>query len=232
MPEPFAQVVALKLVHGLDPVQIGRALRIPPTTVRTRLHRGLARLRGMLPAGMASAAALALPADALAAVRAAVLRAATEQAAVAAVGVASSSISTGVVMTKKAGWLLAVLVGLVALAVLPWLGAAAEDAGDSRPAPRVAVGAERPAPGAVRSDGVVGDAQRDVVADVAAEGWHVFGRITAEDGDGRQRPVDAALVELVVRRGDVRERPAEVRSDTDGWFRLPLAALGSYSALA
>lgn len=71
---PYRDVLVLRLVHGLPPTGIAHALGRPPATVRVQLQRGLERLRGLLPAALATALAVALgEGRGLAATRAAVL---------------------------------------------------------------------------------------------------------------------------------------------------------------
>ena len=60
LPLPYRQVLRLRLVHGLRPVDIARSLEVPVGTVRAQLHRGLEQLRGALPAGVAGLAGLVL----------------------------------------------------------------------------------------------------------------------------------------------------------------------------
>lgn len=81
LPDGFRQVCILRLVHGLEPVQIARALGVPQSTVRTRLHRGLQRLRAALPASLAGALTVALLGTAASATTLAVARAAVVEVA-------------------------------------------------------------------------------------------------------------------------------------------------------
>jgi len=53
LPLPYRQVLRLRLVHGLRPVDIARSLEVPVGTVRAQLHRGLEQLRTALPLGVA-----------------------------------------------------------------------------------------------------------------------------------------------------------------------------------
>lgn len=55
LPPPFREVVTLHVQHGLTAKEIGEALGRPAGTVRTQIVRGLDRLRGLLPAGLATA---------------------------------------------------------------------------------------------------------------------------------------------------------------------------------
>lgn len=66
LPLPYRQVLRLRLVHGLQPVQIARALEVPVGTVRAQLHRGLERLRTVLPAGLGGIVAALLGGEAVA----------------------------------------------------------------------------------------------------------------------------------------------------------------------
>ena len=45
---PYRSVVVLRFYEGLQPRQIARRLEVPVATVKSRLHRGLAQLRGRL----------------------------------------------------------------------------------------------------------------------------------------------------------------------------------------
>ncbi len=79
LPQPYRELLHLRLLHGLNPLQIARAKGIPVETVRTQLKRGKAQLRGILPRGLLPSAtvpllaALATGSRGLAAVRAEVL---------------------------------------------------------------------------------------------------------------------------------------------------------------
>jgi RNA polymerase sigma-70 factor (ECF subfamily) len=74
MPQPYREVLLLRLVHGLEPTAIAHTLGRAPGTVRTQMQRGLELLRGALPATLATGLALLLtPGRGLAATRAAVL---------------------------------------------------------------------------------------------------------------------------------------------------------------
>ena len=53
LPERYREVLTPHLHDGRRPEDIARALRRSPGTVRSQLHRGLARLRRALPAGLA-----------------------------------------------------------------------------------------------------------------------------------------------------------------------------------
>ena len=89
LPRHYRQVLTLHLVHGFSSVQIAHALACPVATVRTRLHRGLERLRALLPVGLAACVASVFTGRGLAAVRETVFGEAAAlgiPAAVAAVG--------------------------------------------------------------------------------------------------------------------------------------------------
>lgn len=60
LPAQYEQVLTLRLVHELSPTAIAHALGCPPETVKTRLKRGLERLRRHLPAGLATSLAVLL----------------------------------------------------------------------------------------------------------------------------------------------------------------------------
>ena len=63
LPLPYRQVLRLRLLHGLRPIEIARALEVPVVTVRSQLHRGLQQLRAALPAGVALATAMLFVGD-------------------------------------------------------------------------------------------------------------------------------------------------------------------------
>ncbi len=48
LPEPYREVVLLRFYEGLTPKQIAASLKVPAATVRTRLHRGIGKLRESL----------------------------------------------------------------------------------------------------------------------------------------------------------------------------------------
>jgi RNA polymerase sigma factor CnrH len=113
LPEPYQPVVRLHVLHGLDAGAIAASLQRPGGTVRTQLLRGLARLRELLPVGVAGVLAGLLPTTGLAAVRTNVLAAAAPR------GGAPVTASLAVVARPSTAWLalLAVSIGL-----LWWLG--------------------------------------------------------------------------------------------------------------
>src|SRR5690606_31948404 len=76
LPPPYREVAILRLVHGLEPIAIARALGRPAGTVRVQCLRALEQLRRALPAGLAGAVALLAPGRAWAAVRAGVIESA------------------------------------------------------------------------------------------------------------------------------------------------------------
>ncbi|MFO1077198.1 MAG: sigma-70 family RNA polymerase sigma factor [Planctomycetota bacterium] len=96
LPLPYRQVLRLRLVHGLQPIEIAQSLEVPVGTVRARLHRGLTQLRGALPSGIGAAVAVLFAGDGelLAQVRVRVLECAGAGAPVAA-ATATRAIVTG-----------------------------------------------------------------------------------------------------------------------------------------
>ncbi|MEM7202375.1 MAG: sigma-70 family RNA polymerase sigma factor [Planctomycetota bacterium] len=112
LPPTYRQVLLLKLEHGLEPAEIGEVLDVPAGTVRMRLHRGIARLRGLLPVGAAMALlglGLRAAPRGLPTVRAAVL------ARLPALAPASAPLLIGGALLKK----ITLAVGLLAL-VAAW----------------------------------------------------------------------------------------------------------------
>ena len=55
LPEPYRSVLVLHLKDGLDSQEISRRLARPPATVRKQMERAIARLRVVLPLGLATA---------------------------------------------------------------------------------------------------------------------------------------------------------------------------------
>lgn len=91
---PSRQVLALRLVHGLEPTAIAHALGRKPSTVRMQLKRGLELLRTLVPAAGALLATIVVEGRGLAAVRTHLLDAAATTAAA-----SSSAAATGVSTT-------------------------------------------------------------------------------------------------------------------------------------
>ncbi|MDF1838314.1 MAG: sigma-70 family RNA polymerase sigma factor [Planctomycetota bacterium] len=69
LPEKYRAVLEPHLGRGQSPSAIARELGASPATVRVQLHRGLAQLRDLLPAGIAGGLALTLTERGLAQVR-------------------------------------------------------------------------------------------------------------------------------------------------------------------
>lgn len=112
--EPYTTTLRRHLFEGLAAVDLARELGVPAGTVRMRLHRGLERLRELLPAGLGTAgiatvaAPLLLTDSARAAMR--------EQVLAKAVAVGGA---VPVAHTTAAGWLAAVLL-VAALVPIVW----------------------------------------------------------------------------------------------------------------
>lgn len=120
---PSQQVLALRLVHDLEPTQIAHALGRSPGTVRMQLKRGLERLRELVPAGVATLlAALVVEGRGLATVRASVLEAASHAAATASTTATVTGVSTTATGASTATTL-STLTG--AIAVKHWIALAA-----------------------------------------------------------------------------------------------------------
>ncbi len=119
LPLPYRQVLRLRLVHGLRPVDIARSLEVPVGTVRAQLHRGLEQLRGALPAGVAGLAGLVLAGEGmvLAQVREHVL-ASVGGKATAAVAGSSQVLRVGGMLAMNAKTMTALVAALVVLACL------------------------------------------------------------------------------------------------------------------
>ncbi len=147
--KPYREVLALRHVHGLSAVEIARALDRPLGTVHAQLHRGVERLRGVLPATFAAAFCALLDSPALSACRARVIAAAVAERAVPP-GVL---ILGGFAVSKLAAVAMALTVLLAALwlVVLPERAPSEPEAlgdlpGSSRVSSPSASGSAEPAP--------------------------------------------------------------------------------------
>lgn len=113
LPSNYGEPLRLRLVHGMEPVQIAHALGRPLETVRTQLRRGRELLREALPASLIGAFALdfGLETDGLAAMRELVL---SRALAVSGASMARTAGVGGLILMKKL---------LVALAIVVIVGA-------------------------------------------------------------------------------------------------------------
>ena len=114
LPSEQRQVLLLQLQHGLAPAEIAEVLDVAPGTVRMRIHRGLAALRRLLPAGLAVGVLALVPERGLAAVRERVLEAGAAE--VAAAAASTMAVTIGGVAVKK----VVLLVAAVAVLSLVW----------------------------------------------------------------------------------------------------------------
>lgn len=151
LPVEQRQALLLQLQHGLAPAEIAEVLAVAPGTVRMRIHRGLMRLRSLLPAGLAAWLFGSLATKGLANVRRAVLAAAHHH------GAASAGAAAFGGFAAAKGLAFAGAAVLIACAWLLWPRAPAT-ANPPRPAPQP--------PGAVASSEPPGTAHG---ADAASE---------------------------------------------------------------
>ncbi len=116
--EPYRQVLVLRLRHGMRAADIAHVLDRSPGAVRIQIHRGLQKLRGLLPTGFAGVGLLALDSGrGLAAVREAVLA----KAAVSSALATGSAVAGGALMIKKAAAAAVILAAAIAVGVWsPW----------------------------------------------------------------------------------------------------------------
>lgn len=241
LPVQYRQVLRLRLVHGLQPIEIARALERPVGTVRAQLHRGLVQLRSALPASLAALAAAWLAGDGalLAQVRAAVL---AEANATGAATVAATTGTTAGATLITAGWwtmngktiaLLAVGAALL-LGLFARLGAFADEipTGEAATRPTAAAG-EVAAP---RRDLPIDTVERQAAADPAPATWSLEVAVTRAGA-----PVAGAGVRVVAMPfgfpgeagvpAAAREALASGTTGADGLFRCPLDPLRVRSAL-
>lgn len=226
--ETHRSVVNLRVVHGMKPGEIARVLSLSPELARTRLSRGLKRLRGALPPSLAGSVAVAISARGLAQVRAEVLaRARDVRPAVAATG------GVGGVGLSVA----AVAAVLVALAALVWIlppggsrTAAPEGLGApvSSAATASASGRELDSPAPPPTDGArrVATATTAQDADRTAagvDGWRLSGRVRSRDG----APLVGAEVRVSILHGCDLVALTPVHTDAEGRYTLSVDALRS-----
>lgn len=122
LPRHYRQVLALRLVHELQPSQIAHTLGCPPDTVKTRLRRGMALLRERLPLGFTLPAALLLAQGrGLAAVRAAVMQSAVARKTVTCSLIPLFSLG-GALAMKKVSLIAGSLAALALLCVVGGVG--------------------------------------------------------------------------------------------------------------
>ncbi|HEX5054702.1 MAG TPA: sigma-70 family RNA polymerase sigma factor, partial [Planctomycetota bacterium] len=166
LPAEQRQVLLLQLQHGLQPAEIAEVLGVPPGTVRMRLHRGLAALRGLMPAGLLAGLIAGLPSRGLAAVRRAVLASARSQAA--AAGAATAIV--GSLLMKKVVTVILFVLGVCCCSWWREACSAAPAAEVSRPmpAPLAAGAAADRVAGTTRSDRKEPAMERTAVAPPAS----------------------------------------------------------------
>jgi RNA polymerase sigma-70 factor (ECF subfamily) len=164
LPADYRSVLTLRLVHGLRAVDIAHAHGVPPATVRTRLHRGLALLRQALPRSLATPLLLALlgaealrARDGLPAIKANLLRAIPGGAPVAVAGAALAKWLVGALAAAAA----AVLIALAIAPSAPTPLAGARSAAGVAPASGEAVARSADAGAALAANS---DTQRERVA--------------------------------------------------------------------
>lgn len=220
LPQPYRQVLLLRLEHGLDTAAIAEVTGSKQATVRTWIARGMELLRRALPVGVTggiavSANAASIGADAVLRLRAAVLPSLPASLAVATVATAGTSLAM-----KKI--LVGISLGLVLL--LGWLALPGATTATALPATNTATpalggisGADEVAPAAGGGSTAI-DPLRRVAADQDRSTLRV--RLVRED----RSPLPAALVHIAV---EGTAGVSEQRTDANGWAtfaNLPAAA--------
>lgn len=255
LPLPYRQVLRLRLVHCLEPIDIARALEVPVGTVRSQLHRGLAQLRAALPAGVATGLGALLLGDGalLAQVKAELLARAAglgPAAAGATAGAAAGATTTGATATALLatggtamfGKKLTLAIGLVAMllllaAVFGVPPAFARTPRTDEPVEPVAAALPEAVPGL---DAGGEQAAQRTVADAPSGGpaWPLV--VTVRGADAR--PIEGAEVRVRVAPRGIhienvpqgeyrREEVASGLTAADGTFRCDLDAFRARSAL-
>ncbi|MBK8974759.1 MAG: sigma-70 family RNA polymerase sigma factor [Planctomycetes bacterium] len=237
LPAPYREVVHLRVLSGLRPVEIASALDRPLATVNSQLHRGLAQLRRRLPAGIASACMAALVGTGLERVAAQVHAAATQAAATTVPAAGATPIATtaiGALTVKKT--LLTAAALLVAAATLvtlsPWGGGSGQpgDRGAAELAVTAVPADARAAPGGGDLSASSPPAREALAGIADADQIRVIGRVVDADGVG--------LAGVPIRSGSFDARlglpTAPERSTTtarDGRFELIVAERAGFPAL-
>lgn len=215
--EPLREVVLLRYYEGLAPREVARRLGVPAATVRTRLHRGLLRLRARLDeqhGGRRSWAVLLAPWTRF--------------------PVESAWIVGGIVMKK-----LLVSMALLGLGLVTWRMVAGEgDVEPQRASPVAPLVVERPSVPIVEPRVSEGTRERTPLAEVEGQAWaprRVFpterglGVVWVEVVDADGRPLTEVAVRGAPHLGhlppglvidDDRRTVVEGRSDAEGRFRL------------
>lgn len=218
--EPFRTAVLLRYWDSLPPRAIAQQLGVPVETVRSRLRRGLERLRLRLDREHGDRRAWALPLLALGSKRS-------------AGAVASSTTATGVAILSLQKTALCA-VAILAVMVFGWSALFAP-----RPSPDVPIAAARaataveriesPPPEPVRSPARVAES-----GDSNADGpWVVVGQLVDEDSGAFVADAEVRLLDWSPGwRADQAGEPSTL-SGADGTFRLadPLARSGELLVL-
>ncbi|MBI5432631.1 MAG: sigma-70 family RNA polymerase sigma factor [Planctomycetes bacterium] len=198
-------VLVKYLREGKEPIEIAREAHIAPGTARMRVHRGLERLRKLLPASFALGASAMLAGRGLAAVRAEVVREATASAAKLATGVSiSSTASAGAALGAKK-FVLAASVVFALLAALWWRSSTRPDAPASPASARTEIVADTdvrtPSDSAVsRSSAAATDATAEDGRSVASVGDTYSSALVRLRGrvlDASRQPVHGIEVALI-----------------------------------
>lgn len=219
------EACALRLLHGLRPVDIARVLDRPLGTVHAQLHRGAQQLRRALPHALAVTVSALLGRDALAAARAKVLAAAHS-----GLTTATALVLAGITMKKTFALLAGVLV-LLSIGFAIWLGpsAGANRLPRSEPVERRSAVLEAQA---VDPDDPI--ASRSPVTDgvepraTATSDLTFLGRVVRDEDGTPIAGVSVALTGYSPQPGAVTAgtswtAPAAVSTDDDGRFRIVCA---------
>ena len=229
LPDRYRQIVFLRLRFGMQPAAIAHLLGMPPATVRTRLHRGIERVRARLPAGLA----LALlpppsPLRGVDAVREAVVGHASTTAVTAGATTTVGLVTLGSLAVTKTQSLvlLALLVGALAggYAILGPSDLDDRSQGETATTPREAEGpalVARGTPAVADGDGDLADTEDAEGDDHAGGPLRVAGTVVDEEG----KPVPGAAIDLWTRRGAVIDHLPSARADDTGRYRVALGAL-------
>jgi RNA polymerase sigma-70 factor, ECF subfamily len=134
LPAKYRDVLTANLLRRQSPQEIAAERDASPATIRVQLHRGLAQLRPLLPAGMAGGLVMTLAPRGSAALRAELLSSAsrlTPLAAPAAAGTVTTTTLGGLLMLQRIGIGALVALALAGLWKLPtWLEASGAEGAD------------------------------------------------------------------------------------------------------
>lgn len=216
LPPVQRQAVMARLLDGRSSAELGRDLGLAPGAVRARLHRGLERLRSVLPAGLATGLFAWLSSSrGLASVRARVLEQAARGGSAAGVPAAATAAGAAVLTKKLAAGTIGIALAAILALTLRELLTPPQAAGTEALAPTIDLAAQE---GAAVRPRAAGELRAPVESAAATPGNSVaLVSVIEENGD----PAPGQTVILRAGRGSSRQTLEET-TDEDGRARFVL----------